>query len=184
MKKSPATFRKAIAKAHSSRSLVRLPRSVEDGWINGYISLVGAEFFLVCVVSGEIRFDGFQAVRFADLTKVAVPAPHHEFVERALALRKLSRPVDPKIDVKDLGGLLTSGAAVFPMVTIHRETADPDVCHIGKVVALTAKTVTLREITPDAKWERKPRRYALREVTRVDFGGSYEEALHIVDQAT
>jgi hypothetical protein len=184
MKKSPVNLRKAIFKAHSSRALVRLHRSVEDGWTNGYISLLGAEFFLVCVVSSEIRFDGFQALRFADLTKVAVPAPHHEFVERALALRKLRRRVDPKVDVKDLGSLLASGAAVFPVVTIHGEIADPEVCHIGKVVRVTEKTVTLREITPDAKWERRPRRYALREVTRVDFGGSYEEALHIVGQAT
>lgn len=183
-KKKTTAFRAAIVDALSSGTLIRLHRSLEAGSITGYVSLVGDEFFAVCVVSSEIRFDGFQTVRFADLTKVAAPAPHHEFVRRALTLRKLRRPANPKIDIGELGALLTSASAAFPLVTIHRETVDPHVCQIGKVIKVTEKTVTLREITPDAKWERKLRRYALGEVTRVDFGGAYEDALHAVDQAT
>ncbi|HEX7424334.1 MAG TPA: hypothetical protein VF311_10690 [Terriglobales bacterium] len=33
---------------------------------------------------------------------------------------------------------------------------------------------------PDACWDDKPETYRLREITRVDFGGDYEEALRLV----
>jgi hypothetical protein len=184
MKVNATSSRKAIVKACATGALVRVKRFVEDGHVNGYVCGVGAELFFLCVVSGEIRFDGFQAFRFADVTKVSDPAPHHAFVTKALYLRKCRRPRVPKIDLADMVALLQGVAAAFPLATIHREVVDPDVCQIGKVVRVSRKTVTLREITPDATWKRKLYRYALPEITRVDFGGAYEEALHAVDQAS
>ena len=38
----------------------------------------------------------------------------------------------------------------------------------------------LLEINPDASWDAEPREYRLRDITRVDFGGDYEDALHLV----
>jgi hypothetical protein len=101
-------------------------------------------------------------------------------LERALALRKLQRPADPKIALADVASLLTSASSTFPLVTIHREIVDPEVCHIGRVVKVSNTTVTLREITPNATWERRLHRYALQDIARVDVGRSYEEALHAV----
>jgi len=40
--------------------------------------------------------------------------------------------------------------------------------------------VSLLEIGPDAVWDDKPETYRLSEITRVDFGGDYEGALHLV----
>jgi hypothetical protein len=40
--------------------------------------------------------------------------------------------------------------------------------------------VSLLEIGPDAKWEDKPKEYRVTEITRVNFGGDYENALHLV----
>jgi hypothetical protein len=73
--------------------------------------------------------------------------------------------------------LLRSASFAFPLVTIHRESADPDVCHIGRVVSVTDKALTLHEVTPGATWDDGMSVYKLREITRVDVGGGYEEAL-------
>lgn len=40
--------------------------------------------------------------------------------------------------------------------------------------------MSLLEIGPDALWDDEPETYRLSEITRVDFGGAYEEALHLV----
>jgi hypothetical protein len=40
--------------------------------------------------------------------------------------------------------------------------------------------VSLLEIGPDAAWDNESETYRLSEITRVDFGGDYEEALHLV----
>ena len=75
--------------------------------------------------------------------------------------------------------LLLSANLIFPLVTIHRERVDPDICEIGRVVWADKRYLSLREIDPHAKWEQQ-RQYRLSEITRVDFGGAYEEALHFI----
>jgi hypothetical protein len=65
-------------------------------------------------------------------------------------------------------------------VTIHREEADPEVCQVGRVISTGRGRVRLLEIHPDATWEEHPTEYRLKEITRVDFGGDYEEALDLV----
>ena len=116
VKERVVDLRNAILEAQKSGALVRLERKwVEDGFVHGYIRRVGADFFLICVVSGEIRFDGFQALRFCDLSKVDAPAPHHAFFQRALALRKLRRPRDPFVDLTTIATLLVSGSNRVPV---------------------------------------------------------------------
>ena len=76
--------------------------------------------------------------------------------------------------------LLVSAGRHFPLVTVHREGIDPDVCWIGRVLGIERGRVSLLEITPDATWEEKPESFRLNEITRVNFGGDYETALHLV----
>jgi hypothetical protein len=40
--------------------------------------------------------------------------------------------------------------------------------------------VSLLEIGPDAVWDKEPSEIRLGEITRIEFGGGYEEALHLV----
>ena len=68
----------------------------------------------------------------------------------------------------------------FPLVAIHTEEEDPEVCFIGRVLGVTQRRLRLVEINTDATWESEPTEYRLDAITRVDFGGGYEDALHIV----
>jgi hypothetical protein len=47
---------------------------------------------------------------------------------------------------------------------------------VGAFVRSTAKTVALFEISPTAEWE-KVTRFRVADITRLDFGGGYEDAL-------
>ncbi len=75
--------------------------------------------------------------------------------------------------------MLTAGQA-FPLVAIHREEVDPDVCWIGRILEVTPELVRILEVGPDAVWETTPEEYLLKEITYVNFGGDYEDALHLV----
>lgn len=176
-------FRASLVGAKKSQALVRVSRSVESGWATGYVVGAGPEFFALCLVSDLVIFNGFQVLRFVDLSSVEVPDPYADFVERALVLRKELRPQDPSIDLKDLPSLLQSASAAFPLIGIHREIKDPDVSYIGSVVGVTKDTVTLKTIGPDAGWNEEPETFTLNEITRVDFGGLYEQALDLVAKA-
>jgi hypothetical protein len=74
---------------------------------------------------------------------------------------------------------LTASRA-FPLGTIHREKVDGAACWIGRVVDVAKGRVTLLEIGPDATWDDRLQTYRLSEITRVDFGGDYEDALYLI----
>jgi hypothetical protein len=176
-----------MAKGHSSQladakrkgHLIRLSRRFEDSKVRGYVLDVGPKFFLLALVTDRIRFDGFECFRVRDVLNV-IPDPYAAFAESALKKRGQCEPKKPRVRVNSLEAILQSAGRLFPLVTIHREQVDPDVCWIGRVLGVSRGRVSLLEINPDATWDAKPTEYSLSEITRVNFGGDYEEALHLV----
>jgi hypothetical protein len=172
--------RSQLALAVRDKALVKFTRPFEDGSVNGYVMDIGPEFFLVALVEDASRFNGFQCFRLSDVRELEVPSRYSAFAEAALKKRGRRMPKRPPVDVRNLQRLITTANRAFPLVTIHRERADADVCHIGRVVHLSRDRVSLIEIGPNALWDDKPETYRLREITRVDFGCEYEESLHLV----
>jgi hypothetical protein len=172
--------RSQLVAASRKKVLVKFTRPFEEGPITGYVMDVGPEFFLVSLVDDGIRFNRFQCFRLSDVRSLEIPAKYSRFSETALRKRGEHLPKKPRVVLGSLPKLLSSANGAFPLLTIHREKSDPDVCHIGRVVELSNQSVSLLEIGPDASWDEKPETYRLSEITRVDFGGDYEEALHLV----
>jgi hypothetical protein len=168
-----------LADAMRSRRLVRISRRFESWTITGYVLDVGPRFFLLWVVSDLIRFDGFQCFRCTDVKNLQ-PDPHAAFVEAALKERGDRRPRKPRVSVASISELLLSAGRAFPLLTIHRERVDPDVCWIGRVLGIDRGRLSLLEIDTDAKWENSSEEHRIAEITRVDFGGDYENALYAV----
>jgi hypothetical protein len=127
----------------------------------------------------QSRFDGFQVFLIRDIRKLRVE-PYATFKATALKRRRDRRPVKPRLRLDDFRQVIRSAGRRFPLVTIHREQVEPRVCQIGAVVDVEGRRVVLREIRPDGTWMHRAAAYALREITRVDFGGAYEQALHVV----
>ena len=171
--------RSQLTKAPGNRQLVQFSRRFERTTTRGYVLDVGPRFFLLALVSDRIWFDGFGCFRVADVSNV-VADPHATFAEAALHKRGERRPRKPRIDVRRIEDLLLSAGRAFPLVTIHCEEVNADVCRIGRVLGVKRGRVSLLEIDPAAKWERGPTEYRLSEITRVDFGGDYEIALHLI----
>jgi hypothetical protein len=168
-----------LVEALNQKRLVRFSRRFEDASIRGYVSSVGPKWFLLALVSDRIRFDGFECFRIAD-AKSLVEDPYAEFVEAALKKRKEKKPKTPAVKLGSIEELLLSANRRFPLVTIHLEAMTPEICHIGRVLGVEGNRVSLLEIGPDASWASHPSEYDVRKITRVNFGGGYEDALHIV----
>jgi hypothetical protein len=168
-----------LVAAMNNREFVRIHRKFEDSPIRGYVLGVGAKFFLLLLVSDRIRFDGFECFRIADVVHVQAD-PYVDFVEAALKKRGLRRPRKPRIDLESAERILLSARKAFPLITIHLEKREPDVCYIGRVFGVGGDRVSLLGIDPHAKWDEEPEKYPLDQITRINFGGDYETALHVV----
>lgn len=161
------------------KQMVRFERQCERGSVTGYVVGVGSELCMLRNIDDSIRFDGFQVFRNRDIRKLRVE-PYATFKAAALRRRGERRPAKPRISLADFQQVIRSASRRFPLVTIRRERIRPEACQIGVVVEVGSRQVLLREIRPSATWMPTASAYALREITRVDFGGAYEEALHLV----
>ena len=168
-----------LKKAMRTRRLVRFSRRYDKSNTHGYVKAVGPEFFLLLLIDDTIRFNGFECFRISDITGLRTD-PYSSFVETVLKKRKLKKPSTPRINILSTKRLLESGSKAFPLITIHTERRDPDVCHIGRVTDIDKTYLSFLEIRPGAVWETQMTRYKLRDITRVSFGGGYEDALFIV----
>lgn len=168
-----------LSQAMRHGQFVRFHRRFEKSTIHGYVLDIGPHFFLLALVSDRLRFDGFECFRIRDVKNLKQD-PYAAFVEVALKKRGQRKPKKPRVSLASIDKLLLSASQSYPLVTIHREQVDPDVCWIGRVSDVTNGYVTLREIGPGAKWESGTTKYRLSEITRVNFGADYEDALYLV----
>ncbi|RYD71603.1 MAG: hypothetical protein EOP84_24625 [Verrucomicrobiaceae bacterium] len=169
-----------LSDAMAGGELVRAEREVATGWTYGYVVALGRQWCVLLVVGGGITFDGYKAIRLKDVAALTVPTPYAAFIEKALKKRKLRRPMSVVLDLSSTAELLHSANVHYPLVTVHRETVDPDVCHIGRVISTSRTSVTLHEIGPAATWDEELLSYPLSEITCITFGGLYEDALWLV----
>jgi len=169
-----------LAEAMHEKTLVRFSTPYEECLIEGYVLDIGPRYFLLGNVDDNVKFNGFQCMRLSDVRRLCVPAPYADFIVAALRKRGETIRRKPRINPNSLPELLTSANRLFPLVTIHQQRLKPDVCEIGRVTGISKSHLSLLEIGPDALWEEEPTVIRLREITRVDFGGDYEEALHMV----
>lgn len=159
--------------------LIRFSSRFESGTIHGYVLDVGPKFFLLALLGDGLRFEGFECFRIQDVGNIE-PDPYTAFAETALKRRGMRRPKKPHVNVSSIENLLQSASREFPLVAIHLEQVDPDVCWIGRVERIADGRVVLLEIGADAVWDDRPEEYRLNKITRVSFGGEYEDALHLV----
>ncbi|MGD0096141.1 MAG: hypothetical protein ABSB60_06575 [Terracidiphilus sp.] len=169
-----------LNEADSNAIVLRFSNPYDEGWTHGYVLDIGPQFFLFGLIDDNIKFNGFQCPLISDLRKVKVPDPHEDFIVAALRKRREIIVKKPDIDLSNLPTLLKSANALFPLVSILRERIKPDECVIGRVLDISEKSFLLHTIDPHAGWEEKPTRFRLSHITRVDFGGGYEEARHLV----
>jgi len=174
-----ATIEK-LTDAMQSKTVVRFVSRYEEARIEGYVLDVGPKFFLMAIVDERISFNGFQCMRFSDVTRLEVPASNSDFIVAALMKRGESIESKPQIDHTSAATILDSASRIVPLVTIHTQKSHPDRCWIGRTLGATGTHEALLEIGPDAVWETIPTMKAFKPITRIDFLGGYEEALYLV----
>jgi hypothetical protein len=165
--------------ALKTRQYIRFSRRFEKSIIRGYVLDIGPTFILLAVVNDRIHCDGFDCFRISDIFNLS-PDPYAAFVEAAIKKRGEQVPKKPKIDLGGIKELILSAAQAFPLITIHRDEVDTGACWIGRVIGVNRGRLAILEIDPGAQWDSEPTEYRIAEITRVTFGGDYEDALYLV----
>ncbi|MBA3805433.1 MAG: hypothetical protein H0X14_06955 [Acidobacteria bacterium] len=165
-----------------SRYLVKFSRKpLDQEDLYGFVLACSEALTLLHVLNtSTFTLNGYSVVLNEDISLYAVyDRPDFYFDSKALKLKGIKPQPQPEISIESLPALLTSIDKHYPFITIHREQISDEICFIGRLVGMTPKTFTLFEIDDCAEWD-GPHRYRFKDVTKVDFGGGYEEALALV----
>ncbi|CUB02248.1 hypothetical protein [Marinomonas fungiae] len=173
-----------LEKARTRKNVVRIFREEIDGpdnWTDGFIIAANEEMVLMQLVDDGVHLNGYQILFLEDISDFMHPAPFNDFQKRVLELRG-EEIEDPEVDLEDLAVLLMDISEEFGLVTIHREEVDADGCEIGRVLRADATTFELEEIGSDARWFDETYEYDLYDITRIEFGSAYEDALLLANE--
>ena len=173
-----------LEKARTRNNVVRIFREELDGpdsWTDGFVVDANEEMVLLQLVDDGVHINGYQILFLEDISDFVHPAPFNDFQKKVLALRG-EEVIDPEVDLDDLAVLLIDISEEYGLVTLHREEVEPDSCEIGRVLKADAVTYELEEIGSDARWFDETYEYDLYDITRIEFGGAYEEALILANE--
>lgn len=170
-----------LERALADRLLVRVRRSIPDADVlDGFVVGIGRKWVALARLSDRVELDGWTLLRLSDVHSVKITPDPECFAIRALRLREQWPPPAVEVDLDDDAGAVEGAAGSRPMVAVRCEWDRSDVCWIGSVRSVKGSTLSLLEVGVEAEWASKARRFDLDDITRLDFGGGYEEALALV----
>jgi hypothetical protein len=171
--------RQQLRAAMQRGELVRVWRgNLEEGSFCGYVAGVGLEFLLLWVVGDQISFDGLYAMRLRDVTEVEAPETHHDFIARALKIRKIFPRLPRDFPLDAIDQVVRAAAEHAAVMGVHVDSEEEtEVCYIGRLLNIEEDGFNLQEITPDAEWLREPSFFAWDEISTISFDEPYAQAL-------
>lgn len=173
------TIREAIERA----SLLRFVRSrfeAPGAHLVGVPVAVGSQWVVVARMDDAIRLDGFDALRMSDLTEVNLTFQSRSFYCRALRWKRARVSSQSGLQLTSARAVLHSVQRSHALIVIEREATQMDGADIGRIVRFSTRSCSLRSMSPSAEWNRSPEIVLYADVTRVGFGGEYEETLAAV----
>ena len=157
--------------------LVEFDRKPIDAFpLRGFALAWNHELTLIQVLNDDFfRLNGYAVLRNLDVRRWRT-FPKDDFRARAVHLQRV-HPLSPGgVRIGSMREALSSAGAAFPLITIHRERIKKRVCFVGKFLGASRRTLTIREISPQAEWEQQED-YTIRDITLLEFGGEYEKLL-------
>lgn len=135
------------------------------------------------VVSDHLfELNGYSVIRNRDVRRWR-ELDAELFTARALKLKRVRAKAPDGVSIETWEALLKSANRAFPLVTIHQERTHKGACYVGRALAFKPQSFALKNLDPDATWA-ETKRYRFRDLTMVDFGGRYEDALYRVSLAS
>ncbi len=151
----------------------------------GFILACNDTFTLINYFSRDTySLDGYSIFYNDDISEYWVYTEGEDYLEtKYVKLKGIKPQPQPSINLDSLPDILSSISETFPLVKIYRERLSEDITIVGKVIETKDNTFKLLGMRTDAKWKEVPSWFRYADVTRVEFGGNYEEILLTVAES-
>jgi hypothetical protein len=179
-KKAPIAV-EDLLEAEADQRLVQVKRSPGTD-IDGFVVAATDAWTAIAVCADTIDLDGYAVVRTKGIRRLKRLDRRMAFVESVLRARN-EWPPRPAMTLETTmldHEIIAALAAAFPLTSLYTEGKRLTECYIGQLREGNAETITLLQVDKAGLWDSDPTKYRLADVTRIDVGGRYEDALQIV----
>jgi hypothetical protein len=146
---------------------------------HGRIAMVTRAFVIVNTFDADFHLNGFSLLRTRDIT--AVEDKRAGFFGRLLERRPEKGTILP-IEFRGCDTVRSVLSLIhnhWPIISVHLETTVDRPSIFGRVRMMGADAVVFDWITSEAVWNGTTESTRIEAITRVDFGGGYEDSLAI-----
>jgi hypothetical protein len=164
------------------KCLVRINRQpLEDITDYGFILDYNDDFMLVNTFDFDANVvTGFSIYAISTIKEIKAHVDENSFESIFVKLNKIKPKKNPSILIDSIQTILKTVTENFPLIVIHCEKKDNEICWIGKLVEIKDNSFLMLEIDTNADWHEKPSKFKFKDVTKIDFGGGYENNLALV----
>ena len=139
--------------------LVKFDRGRFDSEI-GFVLDVNEEFTLINNFDFEsTSTTGFSIFKNKSVKDYELYDDPNSFDALLVDLKKVKPKKKPFISINTINDLLKTVNENFPLIVIHREKVDKEICQIGKIVEIKKNAFLMLEIDTNAEWYKKPSKY-------------------------
>lgn len=179
MKKRTQKQYNALASAMADREIVKVWRqSIDEDKQTGYVVGLSKTWVLLQEIEGDtFVLDGYKAMRLDDISSLKADS---SFAGEYFLRRGLYPQPQPDLDLADLHSLLDSVSENYAMFVIESERVEPGICFIGVAEGLTKRSLWMKKFSSNAKWI-DTEKFKLKDITSINFGGGYVNALIWMD---
>ena len=125
--------------------------------------------------------DGFRAIKLGTVAQVVTVDPEDSLLPRILRARPLTL-LQPDVDLNDTRTLIEGVRPLADLTYLVTEDLQAGAFWIGRITALDEDGVLLHAVSNTGDWLDE-QHHAYDTITRVGFGGQYEEALALAVEA-
>ena len=167
---------RALELAYTTESLTWVRRECDARPWRGFVVGISETLVLFHVLnSGTMHLNGYTAIRLKDILECT---EDDTFAPAALKLMGERPRPQPDLLLVDLPGLLSSVGAHFPLMEIFQEKTGGSF-YIGRMVRFGKKKVHFQAVSRGGEWGELVK-FACRDISRIDFGDGYDQALWLV----
>jgi hypothetical protein len=160
--------------------LVIVKRSIPDCHeLRGSIVLENKNWLVLALLNDAVFYDGYVAVRRSDINEI-VDASEEGFESRALKVLARNPESLGDLSARSASGLVNAMAKRYRLITVHREFRNPNSCVIGEIASVSRTEIQLHSITRKARFQRGTWTIPFSDITRIEWGGMYEQAIEAV----
>jgi len=166
-----------LEEARKNGWLVRIKReNLGSDSFYGFVGGLSSDYVVISVIDSNCRFDGASVFETDEVTFLEWDTAYLKNRARVLEESPTSPLPLADLELSSWESIIRSVAAIYPVLTFHRDRTDSSSCYLGANIEIEEEIVRADLVSYDGELDG---RFALRlsDLTQVEFGDGYAGAL-------